>query len=286
MRYNFKNKNVIITGGSGGIGSAVAEGFLKHGARVVIISRSKKKLEKTKKELLNTSDKVEILSADVSNIKDISKIKSFIKKRLDNGVDVLVNAAAIYGPIGKFEELSPRKYVQAFEVNVFGTMYMCMVVIPQMKKKKRGKIINFSGGGDGPLPRFTAYSSTKGAILRFTESLAVELKDFNITVNTIAPGAVNTKMLEEVLRAGPDKVGNEFFERALKQKKEGGVSPDLTMKLILFLSSNKYSGNLTGKMFSSVWDDWPNFSKHLKEIASSDVYNMRRIKPKDRGYDW
>ena len=154
-----------------------------------------------------------------------------------------------------------------------------------MKKNKSGVIINFSGGGEGAFSRFSAYAASKGGVVRFTETLAEEVKDFGVRVNAIAPGAVNTKLLEEVLEAGPEKVGQEFYERSKKQKEDGGVSPEKAAELCLFLASDKSRG-LTGRILSAVWDDFENLPEHISEIMNSDIYTFRRIKPIDRGYGW
>lgn len=285
MKKIFTGKNVIVTGGSGGIGSAVAAEFLREGAQVLILGRDKVKLLKKQQELEKIYPAIKIKAADVSDRKQVKNIGVFIKNQLKGKVDVLVNAAAIYGPIGKLEDLDLDHWQKTIEINLLGTVNMCAVVIPFMKKLRHGNIINFSGGGDGSFPRFTAYSSSKGAILRFTESLAQELANYNIFVNAIAPGAVNTGLLEKVLKMGSKKVGKEFYLASKKQKSEGGVAPDKAAALILFLTSGK-CGNLTGKMISAVWDKWGEIPKHLKTLGKTDIYNTRRIKPADRGYDW
>ena len=283
MKLDFKNKNVIITGGTSGIGKVAAANFLDKGANVLVLSSTKKRVEESKKSL--RSGNLSALVADVSDTKSYSKIGTFIRNKFKGRVDILINAAGIYGPIDKLEKIKPRDWAYTFSVNVFGTVNMCMLVTPLMKKKRKGKIINFSGGGDGPFPRFTAYSASKAAILRFTESFGAELKDYNIQVNAVAPGAINTSFLEKVLQAGSAKAGREFYQKSVKQKEEGGVSPQKVANLILFLSSER-SGKLTGKFLSAVWDDWKEFPKRTKSIISSDLYNIRRINPKDRGYDW
>lgn len=283
MKLDFKNKNVIITGGTSGIGKVVAANFLDKGANVLVMSSTKKKVEECKRSLC--SGNLSALVADVSDTKSYSKIRAYIRNKYKGRVDILINAAGIYGPIDKLEKIRPRDWANTFFVNVFGTVYMCMLVTPLMKKKRKGKIINFSGGGDGPFPRFTAYSASKAAILRFTESFGAELKDYNIQVNAVAPGAINTSFLEKVLQAGPAKAGRKFYQKSVKQKEEGGVSPQKVANLIFFLSSER-SGKLTGKFFSAVWDDWKEFPKRAKSIISSDLYNIRRVNPKDRGYDW
>ena len=272
--------NVIVTGGSRGIGYTIAEALAKDGAQVLILSRTKEELADAAKKLGATG-----MPCDVSDEKEVRNLKSVIEKKLDGRVDVLVNAAGIYGPMGLLEENDAEKWRQTFAVNVFGTMHMCALVLPYMKKHHFGRIVNFSGGGESGFPRFTAYSSSKGAIIRFTESLAAEVKESGITVNAIAPGAVNTKLMEEVLAAGAEKVGEEFYKKSLEQKENGGTSPQKTVELVRFLVSDKAS-LISGKMLSAVHDPIPAMEKNAEEIAKTDIFNVRRIKPEDRGASW
>lgn len=285
MRKKFEGKKIIITGGSGGIGSTVAAGFLREGAQVLILGVGKEELLGKQKELGKISTEIEVRAVDVSDRNQVKQVGIFIKNQFGGEVDVLVNAAGIYGPIGKFEDLDLEYWEKTIQVNLLGTVNMCALVIPFMKKAGHGKIINFSGGGDNAFPRFTAYSSSKVAVLRFTESLAHELTGYKIFVNAVAPGAVNTGLLEQVLKTGTKKVGKEFYLASKKQKAQGGVSPDMVCNLILFLASEE-SGNLTGKLISAVHDNWKNIPKYLDILAKTDIYNTRRIKPADRGYDW
>lgn len=285
MKKYLSKSHIIVTGATGGIGSSISAAFLAEGASVLLIGRNIKDLVKKQKEYASLSGKVYIKDVDVSDIKGVKKLKLFIKNKFQNRVDVLVNAAAIYGPIGKLEEIDLKLWESTIKINLLGTVNMCALVIPFMKKSGKGRIINFSGGGEGPFPRFTAYSASKGAVIRFTESLAEELYGNKIYVNAIAPGAVNTRLLEEVLATGKEKVGEKFYKASLAQKKKGGVSPKKAVELIKFLISSE-SRDLSGKVISAVWDDWKESPKHLKTIMHSDIYNFRRIKPADRGHDW
>ncbi len=277
-----KNKKAIITGGGRGIGKAVAEAFAKEGADILLISRTRQELEATSRELSRQDQSVIVESADVSKVEDVENIRRIVQESWGR-VDILVNAAGIYGPIGCLEDLDLENWMQTFSVNIFGTVLMCRMALPFMKKQKWGRIINFSGGGEGPLPRFTAYSSSKGAVVRFTESLNEEVKGDNICVNAITPGPVNTAFLEEVLKAGSEHAGEDFYRQALEQKKEGGIPPEKAARLCLFLAGEEAHG-IGGKVLSAVWDNWQDIPKHLKEIMGSDIYNFRRIKPSDRGY--
>jgi len=135
------------------------------------------------------------------------------------------------------------------------------------------------------MPNISAYAVSKAAIVRFAETLAEEVREFNITVNSIAPGALNTRMLDEVLAAGPDKVGRSFFERSLKQKESGGAGFEPGAELALFLASDM-SWGITGKLISAMWDDWERWPDHLDELNAPDAYTLRRITGRDRGLSW
>ena len=116
-----------------------------------------------------------------------------------------------------------------------------------------------------------------GAIVYFIDILGEELKPYNIQVNAVAPGAVNTFMLKEVLRAGK-KAGQKELADALKRLKQGGTPPELVAELVLFLASGASDG-LTGRLISAVWDDWKNWNKKkIKAIMQSEAYTLRRIK--------
>jgi NAD(P)-dependent dehydrogenase (short-subunit alcohol dehydrogenase family) len=138
-----------------------------------------------------------------------------------------------------------------------------------------GKVINLSGGGaTSPRPYFSAYAASKSAVVRLTETLAEELKPFNIQVNAIAPGAVYTKMTREILAAG-----SAAGERALAEARrvqEEKTTPKAAAKLALFLASPE-SGGLTGRLISAVWDDWRSLPSRLEEVMVSELYTLRRI---------
>ncbi len=254
-------KKALVIGGNGGIGSAIAAALAAQGAEVLTASRSGG-----------------TVAVDVADERSVAALAGRIKKDWGQ-LDILVNAAAVLGPVGRITDIDPAEWRKTLDVNLTGTFLAIRAMAPLMKERG-GKIINFVGGGDGARPNFSAYVSSKGGIARLTETVAEELKEWNIAVNAIAPGAVNTQLLDEVISAGA-AAGKEY-EQALKQKKEGGVSPQKAADLVLFLVSEDSAG-LTGKIFSAVWDHYREFPKHRKEIASSDIYNYRRIKPEDRG---
>jgi NAD(P)-dependent dehydrogenase (short-subunit alcohol dehydrogenase family) len=118
-----------------------------------------------------------------------------------------------------------------------------------------------------------------------TETLAEELRGFSIDVNAIAPGALNTRLLEEVLSAGPDAVGRKLYEKALQQRDSGGTPLEKGARLCVYLASPKSDG-ITGKLISAQWDPWENLHEFREQLANSDIYTLRRIVPEDRGLKW
>ena len=111
------------------------------------------------------------------------------------------------------------------------------------------------------------------------------MKAYKIDVNAIAPGALATRMLDEVLTAGPDAVGPEFYDRMVKTKEQGGTPLEVGAALAVFLGSAASDG-ITGRLLSAVWDPWEQLANHREDLDRSDVYTIRRIVPKDRGFTW
>ena len=176
--------------------------------------------------------------------------------------------------------------MRSIQINLIGSILLCRAIIPHFKKNNSGKIIQLSGGGaTGPFPFFSSYAVSKAAIVRFVENLAEEVKNYNICINAVAPGPLNTNMLKEVLKAGPKKVGMEFYKKSLTQKKTGGTPFNKACELILFLSS-KHSEGISGKIISALWDDWKSWAGNKQLLQNSDVYTLRRIIGKERGFEW
>ncbi len=271
-----ENKIALITGGSSGIGKEIARLFLQEGAKVMIGSIVKEELADTQKELSAISKDVATLECDVTIPSSVKKLTQATIRRFKK-IDVLVNAAGIYGPIGSSITVDFQAWKQTYAVNLFGTFDAIRNVVPYMKQQGKGKIVNFSGGGDGPLPNFSAYNSSKVAIVRLTETLAEEFKPYNIDINAIAPGPVNTRFLDEALAAGKESVGEDRYKILIKQKKDGGVAPQKTAEMCVFLASDE-SDKLSGKYLSVVWDDWRAFPANIDHIANSDIFTLRRVK--------
>jgi len=278
----------IISGASQGLGFEVARQFVKEGADVMLCARNSDLLYKAQQELLilaNNRCKVLAKPTDVSKLAQVEALVAATLAEIGK-VDVLVANAGIYGAKGPIEEIDWDEWSEAIDINLKGTVLQCRAVLSHFKQKHAGKIIIISGGGaTKPMPYLSAYAASKAAIVRFAETLAEEVNAFNIAVNTIAPGALNTRLLEEVLLAGPDKVGKEFYGQSVKQQQKGGTPLEIGASLCAFLASAESEG-ITGKLISAVWDPWKKLPEYISELKSSDIYTLRRIMPKDRGKNW
>lgn len=282
------DKVAIITGANQGLGLEIAKAYATAGASLIICARNQALLDEARldlQKLIKPNQRIEAVSCDVSEQSDVKKVVDVAFNKF-GAFHVLVNNAGIYGPKGEIESVSWDDWVRAIDVNVYGSVLMSRQVVPYFKKQGFGKIIQLSGGGaTNPLPNISAYAVSKAAIVRFAETLAEELREFGIDVNAIAPGALNTRMLEEIIEAGPDKVGKEFYEKSLKQRESGGSSLQHGAALAVFLASSKSDG-ITGKLISAVWDNWSEWPSHLEELSKSDAYTLRRIAGRDRGFAW
>lgn len=282
---NLTGRSAIVTGASQGLGKAIAERFVAAGADVFLVARGEAELRKTAEELRQFGRKVEVMPADVSDDAACGAITQRAIKTFGH-ISILVNNAGVYGPMGRIEEIDWSQWLAAIQVNLFGTVQMCRHLIPHLRSRGYGKIINLSGGGaTAPLPMISAYAASKAAVVRLTETFAEELKDAHVDVNAIAPGALNTRLLDEVLSAGPDKVGKQFYERSVKQRQEGGAPLEKGAELTTFLASAASDG-ITGRLLSAVWDKWAELPDHREQLAGSDIYTLRRIVPQDRNLTW
>lgn len=281
-------RSALITGASQGLGAEIARAYVQAGASVMMCARDRDALDAARQSIAATAATGQIVDArvaDVSRRADVERLVSDTLARLGR-VDVLVNNAGVYGPLGPIEDVDWEEWTRAMEINVYGSVLPVRALVPHMKAHRYGKIVQLSGGGaTNPLPRVSAYATSKAAIVRFAESLAGELREWRIDVNAIAPGALDTRLLDQILAAGPDRVGPAFFEKMSAIKAEGGTPLDKGAALAVFLGSAASDG-VTGRLLSAVWDPWSRLPEYRDALAPTDVYTLRRIVPRDRGLPW
>jgi NAD(P)-dependent dehydrogenase (short-subunit alcohol dehydrogenase family) len=282
-----KNKCAIITGANQGFGFEIAKQYIQEGAHVMLCARNIELLNQSYRELsaLANDNKVIAQQTDVSQPEQVSNLIKNTVEQL-GGLDILVANAGVYGTKGPLEDIDWSEWSQAIDINLKGTVLLCKEALPHLKSQGAGKILIVAGGGaTKPMPFMSAYAASKAGVVRFGETLAEELKSFNIDVNMIAPGALNTRLLDEILDAGPEKVGQSFYEQSIKQKQNGGSSPEIGANLCVFLATSQSDG-ITGKLISAIWDPWKNLPDYINDLKNSDIYTLRRIIPKDRGKAW
>jgi NAD(P)-dependent dehydrogenase (short-subunit alcohol dehydrogenase family) len=268
------DKTCLIVGATGAIGHAVAERFHREGARVALTFHSKRK-SALLKALSPADPRVAVFKLDVRNRKDIRAVVARVRRKF-GPITVLVNCSGVLGPIGATHKVSAAHWLEAIEINLVGSFYLVQAVLPSMLGSGRGKIIQFSGGGAAyGRPFFTAYSASKAALVRFTESLAAELRDRSIDANAIAPGPVKSRMWDE-LRASGAAGGPQALEELRKMDLSGGVTAERAAALALFLASDRSNG-LTGRLISAVHDQWEEIAPRIAKIASTDAWTLRRV---------
>ena len=282
------NRCAIITGASQGLGFEIARHYLQAGASLMICARNETQLEHASLELrkqAGNGQSVIALSADVSRAQDVTMLLDRVRTEFGR-LDILVNNAGVLGPTGTVENVDWEDWIRTIEINLLGPVLLSRAVLPHFKRAGYGKIIQLSGGGaTKPLPNLSAYATSKAAAIRFVETLAEETRPHHIDVNAIAPGALNTRMLDEWIAAGPENLGPAAHRRSVQQKKEGGVPLEKGAQLAVFLGSSLSDG-ITGKLISAVWDPWRALPEHLDDLDGTDIYTLRRIVPRDRGRIW
>jgi len=287
---NLKGKRAFISGGTRGLGLEIVKSFIKAGADVSFCGRNSLEVIRIESELKSSSysmDRQEIIgvTADISNANQIKTLKNEISNKLGD-IDILVCNAGVLGPINPFLGINLREWVSAFNINLLGTIFLTHEFLPTMVKMGKGKIIQLSGGGaTNPLPGLSSYAASKAGVIRFIETLAEEYKDSGVDINAVAPGMLKTKMLNQMLEAGPDLIGHKLFKKSVAKAEDDSDSTEKACQLINFLASENSNG-ITGKLISAEWDNWIAWPRHIKELRESDLYTLRRITGRERGQTW
>jgi len=283
-------RRALVTGASQGLGREIARALLCASADVAICARTTIDIQAVAVELAQDFPERRIVAAtcDLRKTRDVERFYSAAKKAL-GGFDIVVNNAGIHGPIGSFETLDWKLWTEAIGINLLGTAYSCRLAISHFKSQARAfraKIINLSGGGaTTPQPGLSAYGASKAGLIRLTETLAHEVEAHGIDINAVAPGALATRLMNELHRAGPDRIGRVYHDQVDELLAKGGMPLHRAAELCVYLASSESDG-LTGRLISAPWDPWPFSANTKEEIAPSDIYTLRRVVPKERGKRW
>ncbi|OGK16171.1 hypothetical protein A2690_01895 [Candidatus Roizmanbacteria bacterium RIFCSPHIGHO2_01_FULL_39_12b] len=228
----FQNKVVLITGAARGIGRAIALAFAKEGAKIVVNHyKSKKEANKLVAEIKKIGPDAIAIRADISEINEIKKLvkESIIKFK---GIDIIINNAGIQLP-APINETTEEMWDNTFDINLKGAFFCIKEVLPYMKQKTKGKIINISSIAAlvGSLVS-VSYGSSKAGVSNMTKTLSRELGKYNITINVVAPGPTDTDLMRNL--------GKERREILQKETPLGRIAtPEDIAKAVLFFASNK-----------------------------------------------
>jgi NAD(P)-dependent dehydrogenase (short-subunit alcohol dehydrogenase family) len=270
---SLRDKNVLITGGSRGIGKRLALGFAQAGARVGLLARSQPELDLAKLEIEQAGGNAFRIRADVRDLEQLGAAVGRLRVVFGGGLDILIAAAGVQGPIGPLLSTRPQVWNEAIEINLIGAANACRAALPSMIEKRSGKIVLIAGGGSSQSrPNFSAYAASKAGLVRFAECLADEVRDHNIQVNCISPGGAYTHMTDEILHAGEERAGAREIAGAEQVRITGGVPPDKQIQLVLFLASES-SNHISGKLIH-IHDDWRRLEQ---ENMKPELYTLRRV---------
>jgi len=270
--------NLVITGTSTGIGRALAEHLLAGDNYIWGLARSDQN-HFTEKH----PGRFRATQCDVAEWPQMEGAAAEIAAAWPH-LDGLIMCAGIQGEIGPAVTANPVRWSETVRVNLDGTYYTLRAFHALLTRApRRAKVICLSGGGATKARiNFSPYAVAKTGIVRLVETVAEELRAQPIDLNAIAPGAINTRLTDEVIALGPTIAGEAEYQTAIKQKADGGASLDKTFGLIDWLLSPASDG-ISGRLLSALWDPWPALGQQARELAQSDVYTLRRILPEERG---
>jgi NAD(P)-dependent dehydrogenase (short-subunit alcohol dehydrogenase family) len=273
-----EGKTALITGAGRGIGQAIALAYAREGAKLSLAARSVPELEETAAQCRKHGAEVLITSTDVTDAGQVTRLVDATVER-HSTIDILVNNAGIAGPIGSLEDNDMDAWINTVQVNLIGSYLTCRAVVPVMRRQNSGKIVNLSGAGAANAwANLSAYCSSKAAVVRLTEVLALELTNTGITVNALGPGSVHTGMWDEMTEAAAKAGAGQIHETGLRVTSGGGASIDRCADLAVWLAGSDSDG-LSGRMISAFTDDFKSLSPSIPEIMASDVYTIRRVDP-------
>ncbi len=284
-------RRAVVTGASQGLGREIARQFLVAGADVALCARTAGDIEAAAAALRAEFPRRRVV-ARACDVAVASDIERFYRVVLDDlgAIDCVVNNAGIHGPIGPTDETEWLAWEATIAVNLLGLVAGCRHAVKHFRTRPpsapRAKIINLSGGGaTAAQPGLAAYGASKAAVVRFTETLADEVRALRIDVNAVAPGALATRLMDELRAAGPQRIGVGYHARVEEMHAQGGMPLQRAAGLCVYLASSASDG-LSGRLISAAWDPWPFSPEILREIMAGDIYTLRRIVPQDRGRPW
>ena len=275
---------ILISGATGYLGSRIAKHFARNGHTLLLCGRNNAELLSLKKDLLEFQPtiQVEIEQLDLS---DRSSWESAANRFIKFSPGVYFNCAGIQGTIDSINNLDISDYENVMSVNLYSGIYFTAQLANSLSSESTLRIIHFSGGGaTSSRPFFAPYSLSKSSLVRFVENFAAEISQQRIFINAVAPGVLPSKMQSEITNQ-LKLAGTKDFKTASDSLNKSDQSHTKLLDLCEFLTSSRSDG-ISGKLISAEWDAWENWPSHLEEIQNSELYTLRRVTARDKGFDW
>jgi NAD(P)-dependent dehydrogenase (short-subunit alcohol dehydrogenase family) len=266
-----RDRVAVVTGGGRGIGRAIAQTLAAAGARVAVVARSQAEIAETAALIDQAGGIAKAFPADVTIAAAVEGAMEAIQRSL-GPIDVLVNNAGVVKPFGPFWETDLDEWWRGMEVNLRGPLQCSLVVLPGMVARGHGRIINLaSGAGTMSTPYYTSYVTSKTALIRFTECLALETKSCGISVFAISPGTVRTSMSGYSLNSPEGQKWLPWFRRIFDEKFD--VPAERPAKLVLELASGR--ADLLSGRYLSIYDDLEALVRNADTIEGRDLYSLK-----------
>ena len=242
------------------------------GARIALVGRSKAEIDLAHIEIEQAGGNALRIRADVTDPEQLTLAVDRMRVVFGSTVDVLICAAASPGPLNGFLQVPLKLWTEAIQINLLGVVHSCRAVLPSMIERRAGKIIILTCDSDSiPKLNFSAYTTSKAAVVRFAEALALEVADHNIQINCFDPGPSYTNLTDEIIRA-EERLEHSVVNQAKETRRTGGVSPNVQLEHAAFLASEQ-SNHITGKLIH-VTDNW----KKLQNASlRPDALTLRRF---------
>lgn len=268
-RTQLAGKVAVVTGGGRGIGRAVALALATAGATTAVLARTQAEVGQTVEMIENSGGRAQEFGADVTDDRSVRNTMAKIQSEL-GPISLLVNNAARPGPIGPLCETDVEEWWQALNVNLRGPMLCSHAVLPGMISRREGRIVNIASSAS-PIAYFSSYVTSKTALIRFTETIAEEVRPYGVRMFAVGPGTVRTAMSEHSLRSAEGQKWLPWFRRIFDEGLD--VPLERPARLILELASGR-ADNLSGRLIS-IWDDLNVLLKSQREIEENNLFSLR-----------
>jgi len=274
----------FISGATGYIGSRLSTHLASRGENLLLSAKDDKKLKSLSVEIKRSYPEaiIESIECDLADPGSWSKATDVLREfKIKN----YVNCSGIQGQLGKCTEISDAELKNVFNVNLFSSIYFTNLFTNSLSADESLSVIHFSGGGaTAERPLFMSYSISKTALVRFVENFAAEHPTDNVRINAISPGVLPSRMQTEVINNPVLAETKDYLiARESLSKPENNHHRLLDLCDFLLSENSKY---LSGKLISSQWDNWEEWSNHVDELVNSDLYTLRRITGRDHGLAW